>query len=92
MSRHHEPAPADVIADINELAITFYERITGTALPPTTEMHGYTSDRDKALAWDLACDACRHLTEHDAGQLLEDGQESNACADFCHAYKSQLAA
>lgn len=82
-----DPTPADVIDDINHLAVTFYERLTGTVLPLSTQMHG-TSDSTKILAWDLACDAALHLTDHDPERLLANESERLERTDFCNAAKA----
>ncbi|RYD29352.1 MAG: hypothetical protein EOP86_21870 [Verrucomicrobiaceae bacterium] len=87
-----DPTPAEIIEDINHLAVTFYERLTGTVLPLSTQMHGITGDRNKTLAWDLACDAALHLTDHDPEALVDEESERNACTDFSAAWKARRSA
>ncbi|MDB6134462.1 MAG: hypothetical protein JWM59_2705 [Verrucomicrobiales bacterium] len=90
MPPEEQAAADEVLHDINELAITFWLMLVpaaaGAGVPaPRGPMHG-TADPMKTLAWDLACEAGRHLTEHDPAHLLEQVLDHlDAQADFCAA-------
>ncbi|RYD30411.1 MAG: hypothetical protein EOP86_20030 [Verrucomicrobiaceae bacterium] len=95
MPPEEQAAADEVLRDINELAITFWLMMvpaggttttaTATGGAPRGSMRG-TADPLKTLAWDLACEAGRHLTEHDPARLLEQvlddlREQPDFCAD-----------
>ena len=95
MPPEEQAAADEVLRDINELAITFWLMLTpgGTGTDsaggvPRAPMHG-TADPMRTLAWELACEAGRHLTEHDPERLLEQVLDDlREQPDFCAAARA----